>query len=306
MNTRMADTSVDTPAVLPIKTNQWRPERTLSIQHYRGNRNKTCPGLYPARHKRRGGRVPAAILPTVQLPPQHSMPAETGTPPRLRTHLTDASGGLGYHLRAMRYRRTLWQPFITELTRWLEQWRPPSRQLVLIGPSAGYTLPEDFLSRFERVSVLEPDPLARWLLKRRFTRQQLEFGNLDCLASPDGPDWLARRYATACLLFCNVLGQAPAISQHAGWAETLRHALRHHHWASWHDVLSATSPPLPQSNDPTATAEGVGQLASRFWRWPTKVLDHDSLGLVGHQDGFLLWQLTPRQWQLVEWGTHQP
>jgi len=241
------------------------------------------------------------------------MPAASSTPdapanayPKLRRHLFDDSGGVGYHLRALRHRRTLWAPFIAQVAGWLNAWRAPTAHLVIIGPSGGYALDERFLQRFDRITVLEPDPLARLILRRRFPRLRIEHGELDCLSGREGPHWLARLYPGASLLFANVLGQTPVLAADARWADRLRTALQAHHWASWHDVLSAATPPLADIDRPLEPAADIPTLATRCWRWPTEVSDHDSFGLVGRQDGLALWHLSPAQWQIVEWGIHAP
>tara|TARA_R110001583_G_scaffold195503_3_gene374507 strand:- start:20908 stop:21633 length:726 start_codon:yes stop_codon:yes gene_type:complete len=226
--------------------------------------------------------------------------------PKLRSHLFDDSGGLGYHLRALRHRRTLWAPFIAQVADWLNAWQAPTAHLVIIGPSGGYTLDQTFLQRFARITVLEPDPLARLILRRRFSGLRIEHAELDCLSEREGPIWLSRLYPGASLLFANVLGQSPALTEDARWTENLRTALQAHHWASWHDVLSAATPPLADTDRPLEPAADITTLATRCWRWPTQVCDHDSFGLAGRQDGLALWQLGSAQWQIVEWGVHGP
>lgn len=61
------------------------------------------------------------------------------------------SGGLTYHLRALRWRRRLWAPFRAQVAAWLAAWQPPCSELLLLGPSAGYTLDPAFLSRFAAI-----------------------------------------------------------------------------------------------------------------------------------------------------------
>ena len=114
--------------------------------------------------------------------------------PVLRTHFADASGGLGYHLRALRFRHSLWAPYIATVQRWLHDWRPPTDTLVVVGPSAGYALDAAFLARFRSVRALEPDPLARTLLRRRFAQIAWHFDRLDYLHDGGGPGALAAAY----------------------------------------------------------------------------------------------------------------
>ena len=47
------------------------------------------------------------------------------------------SGGLVYHLRALRYGATLWRPFREVIGEWLVHHLPPDDELVLVGPSGG-------------------------------------------------------------------------------------------------------------------------------------------------------------------------
>lgn len=211
----------------------------------------------------------------------------------LTDHWLSPSGGLVYHLRALRYRRG-WQPYTAQLAGWLKAWSPPCRALVLIGPSAGWTLPAAFLARFAPVHVLEPDPLARRLLGRRFPDAAFEFGRLDCLADRDGPLRLARKHPDAALLFANVLGQqvgAAVLAEPAG----LRRALAAHHWASCHDVLSAGLAPLAAVPKTLPPGLDAAALAERLWGGSgIEVCDHDTLGLGGPPGELALWALTPR------------
>src|SRR3954469_11531411 len=76
------------------------------------------------------------------------------------------AGGLRYHLRALGAGHG-WQPFRTALASWLANFDAPAQHAVLVGPSAGYTFPDAFLRRFSAITVVEPDPIARFLLRRR-------------------------------------------------------------------------------------------------------------------------------------------
>ncbi|MBT0959714.1 hypothetical protein [Denitromonas iodatirespirans] len=229
------------------------------------------------------------------------MPADA---PRLSSHWLDASGGLGYHWRALRYRQRLWLPFARQVGRWLEAWHPPTTDLVLVGPSAGYALDTAFLDRFARITVLEPDRLARMLLRRRFPAASLRMADIDIFALPDGPAALAHARPDAAILFCNVIGQRLDADTAPPWRQVQQAALSGHHWASWHDVFSAPRPPhrLPE---PTGHPDGAA-VARRLWAgMACEVVDHGTLGW-GPAADYALWQLTPRQWQVIEWVRHAP
>ena len=55
--------------------------------------------------------------------------------PKLNRHWLHASGGLIWHLRALRYRNSLWQPFRQTVQAWLESWQPPTDKLLIVGTS---------------------------------------------------------------------------------------------------------------------------------------------------------------------------
>jgi hypothetical protein len=167
------------------------------------------------------------------------------------------AGGVGYHLRARRHARRLWEPFRFSLGEWLLSWTPPEPTLVLVGPSAGYNLQPFLFERFERVLVLEPDPIARFLFARRLERAPLErrptleFIKDDHLVRH--PERLAARLeraGPAALLFSNVLGQVMLLLDEeepgpelAAVEQAVRAALVGRSWASFHDRVSGPVPP---------------------------------------------------------------
>jgi hypothetical protein len=217
------------------------------------------------------------------------------------------SGGVLYHLRAWRWRRTRWQPFHGEVARWLEAWHPRCRDLVLIGPSGGYALNARFLARFSRITVLEPDPLARRVLRRRFAEFDFEFTEADSLARPEGPAELADRFADAAFLFCNLLGQR-LIGQgprhcRQDWLASLQMALQQREWASWHDLASTHRRPDRFGKLALALAEPLDDLLSRFWIGGVlEIHDHECVGMLpASPRSYFIWSLTPGRFHLVEW-----
>lgn len=225
---------------------------------------------------------------------------------RLAPHFADASGGLGYHLRAWRWRQMLWAPFLARTQGWLRAWTPPAEELVVVGPSAGYTLDAGFLARFRRVHALEPDPLARWLLRRRLPGIDWRFGTLDALSAVDGAAALAAEYPRAAILFSNVLGQAVEPALLPAWRVALGSALRQRHWASYHDVLSSAHPPLPPEDLEAGRLADATALARALYRAAVEVIDHDTFGLAPQNRQLACWRIAPARWQVVEWGQHNP
>lgn len=225
--------------------------------------------------------------------------------PALRDHLFDPSGGLIYQLRALRYRRGLWAGFHATVAGWLADWQPGCRSLVIIGPNAGHALPPGFLARFEHVTALEPDPLARFLLARRPDARRLRFDRLDCLRTPDGLAMLAARFPGAAFLFSNVLGQVAAPT--GSWSALLARHLRGRCWASYHDVLSTTRAPAQLAPLQGASTLAPEALLAHFWtQGEVTVTDHATLHLGERGPfGYALWPITPARWQVVEWAVNQ-
>lgn len=223
--------------------------------------------------------------------------------PELGDHLLAASGGLIWHLAALRYRNTLWRPFRENLEAWLQAWNPPSSRLLLVGPSAGWTLPAALPGRFAEVLALEPDPLARRLLGRRFSG--IRFDRLDLFA-PGGLEALPALYPDHALLFCNVLGQLAPEQRSELWCERLRVALQRFDWASWHDLASSARSPdrRDRSSWPAGTSFDSA-LAGAWSGGEIEVRDHGTLDLAAGV-GFeaCSWSLRPAQHHLVGWVCH--
>jgi len=126
------------------------------------------------------------------------------------------AGGLTYHWRALRNRKR-WQPFCDFVDSWLANWaHPPFSRLVLIGPNAGYTLPDKFIKKFSQVVVIEPDPAAYLLFNARFQCQAVwvktDYFGLD--EKPPRAQKLAQLFTAfpnSVFLFCNILGQLPVL-----------------------------------------------------------------------------------------------
>jgi hypothetical protein len=215
-----------------------------------------------------------------------------------RQYLTHPSGGLVYHWRAARDRNGLWRPFRDQIATWLAEWQPTPRHLVLIGPSAGYTLNPGFLARFDRVSALEPDGLACILLRRRYPAIRFDFH--PALGQPEA---LLRQFPGAAYLFCNLLGQAWTSTAAEQWRPALEAALAGRSWASYHDIVSTTRPPDRTDAIDLAALGDPDDLLERFWvRGELSVDDHGTYGLFPDLPRrYALWQIGPGRFHLIEW-----
>jgi len=232
--------------------------------------------------------------------------------------LFSPSGGLVYHLRALRYRQTLWQPFCGALEGWLTRHLRVEDELILVGPSAGHCLPRELLGRARSLLVLEPDPVARRLLALKLAPQRFHAEARDLLVAPllsgrSGLDAVLARWPRATVLFCNVLGQL-----HFGlkdeqeqqlqteFRRRILPALQGRGWASFHDRWSLDR----GSDDAPAPAllhferlPSDELLAEAYFGSETvTALDHGTTTLFPERlaRDYLPWQITPRALHLIE------
>lgn len=227
----------------------------------------------------------------------------------MRSHLLDDSGGLIYHARALRYRSSLWQVFIVQVSHWLADWQVPQTELVIVGPSAGYTLDAHFLARFARITILEPDPLARWLLGRRFPALRFEHDPLDCFAGIHGPAMLRAHFPEAAFLFSNVLGQLLG-QLDPRWPQALLDAMQGTSWASYHDLAVCSEAPVRKAMRALAQDERLEDVLAGFWmanappgrQKPLELHEHGSYDSLPAQS-CAVWSITPRQHHLVAWSS---
>lgn len=234
--------------------------------------------------------------------------------------LVTPSGGLVYHLRALRYAGVLWAPFRASLADWLSRSLPRSDELILIGPSAGHCLPLERWRSAARALVLEPDPLARWLLSRRLAPCRVESDPRDLLVEPllrqhRGLQPLLERWPHAPVLFCNVLGQLHftlSEEQHARFQVAFRELivplLSTRRWASFHDRWSfdwdarAGAPPSMRSFPRLPSDTELADAWFGVSAGPVTALDHGTSQLFPEAwpRTYFSWQITPNALHVVE------
>ena len=148
------------------------------------------------------------------------------------------SGGLAWHWRAWRGAQRH-RPFRLAVESWLAGWSPPCARLILVGPSAGWTLPGAWLSQFQEILAIDLDPLARWFFALNHSTGQTELRWLRGDLVTELPRRLAD-WPDAAVLFCNVLGQlAVEREDHEAVLAELPGMLQRHHWASFHDCYTS-------------------------------------------------------------------
>jgi hypothetical protein len=234
--------------------------------------------------------------------------------------LLTPSGGLVYHFRALRYGSGLWAPFRANLADWLATTKLGcADELLLIGPSAGHCLPLAWLARFERLTLLEPDPVARGLLALRLPQRNIETEPRDLVLAPllsgaAALDAVLERRPRAAVLFCNMLGQLhfeltddEHLRFQGEFARRIVPALGGHAWASFHDRWSfdlEPDPALPERLEFERKPEETTLAEAWFGAdGPTvTALDHGTSQLFPDvlPHCYFAWQITPHALHVVE------
>jgi len=231
------------------------------------------------------------------------------------------AGGLRYHLRALGAGQH-WRPFRAALARWLAGFDGPSAHAVLVGPSAAYTFPDAFLSRFSAITVLEPDPIARFFLRRRLRAlgvARLRLEPADRLLSPllhggAGLVELLRADPEACVIFGNVLGQTRFLLQDPdferfklAFRERIVPLLAERAWLSFHDRLSGSF--SPRFEQPYTSRSRLDDSAVLRELYPSvaadqkvELFDHQSDGFFSTEQAYTYfhWQIDRERHHLIE------
>ena len=238
------------------------------------------------------------------------------------------TGGLGYHVRAWRYRNRYWSTFLSSLSDWLEQWSPQQREILLIGPSGGHCMDFNFLAKFSSVVCVDTDPFASFLFRWRArgvfnqTGAKLVWDSTDYLSpgkdgfSMTGLDALLAAHPTAAVLFCNILGQLPLLGEdrasgqddtkpaegsYESWLLDLPNHLQGRSWASFHDRLSG--PVKPENIDEKLLAPWSTSVDLIENYYPLQEIE--DVTMLDHRTAPLLKDLPRRQmiWEIVP-GTY--
>ena len=156
------------------------------------------------------------------------------------------TGGPAWHWQAWRSEKA-WAPTVDALETWLLAQTTPATPstLLLIGASAGWMMPHNWLRQFKEVHTFDIDPLAGYLFKWRHGKKLQTHGvNLACHtqnALADLPA-LLKTHPQACVFFDNVLGQLRFNSIDIKLVEKniarCVQTLKGREWGSIHDRMS--------------------------------------------------------------------
>ena len=156
------------------------------------------------------------------------------------------TGGLLWHTRAWR-RQGAWRGTCGQIGQWLGQVRPSSRELLIIGASAGWMMPSAWLQRFEKVSTFDIDRWAAPLFRLRHGAVLRRSGvDLRCHTRDaiGRLDEVLGEHPRAAVLFDNVLGQLrflhASIDTTAACLDRVKRSVRRREWGSLHDAYSGS------------------------------------------------------------------
>lgn len=238
---------------------------------------------------------------------------------RVTMNWMNPAGGLYYHWRALRYGPRLWTEYLQNTAQWLESWSPPEPGLILIGPSAGYSLPKEWLGKFKSIMALEIDPVARALFSHRHKLDNLTWVKENKLPlQANGYCWeplheLLKSYPDHAILFSNLLGQLCLFAETDKQADSipqsllsLRTYLKGCNWASFHDRLSADMKPDIEFQDDEHRDDSA-LLDTYPVRTRLVVESHETQHLgVGLPCRYYSWERMPGYWHLIEACTSTP
>ena len=219
------------------------------------------------------------------------------------------SGWIVYHLRAYRFAKkkdSLWASHQNGVRKFLDAWNPAEKNIVIIGPSGGYSLPKEFLERFENIIAIEPDALARIIFEKRFglrpewIKSGISFQNLESFKKIIPRD--------SAVLFSNILGQVP-LPRISEMKKELKRVLENHSWASYHDAMSGEQlqfdAELAKPFKKASLAEMKQMIYPMVSRASSLIVNaHEAADLFPADEKlkfrYWQWRLTPRRAHLIE------
>lgn len=225
------------------------------------------------------------------------------------------SGGLVWHWRAL-WRRRYWMDFIDAVAAELDLWHPPQQKLLLLGPSAGWCLPSDFLARYKEINAIDLDPLAERIFRFNHGRAlnnagtKLAFSLDNIFTSFDA---ILERFSDHAILFPNMLGQHLYHVADTDAArveiEAVKEKLASRYWASIHDRLSGKirsgAPlPVPFSTREALTPESLAIKLGLTGEW----VDHLTTHVLpeGTERRLVGWRLLDNWMHIVEIASVKP
>jgi hypothetical protein len=160
--------------------------------------------------------------------------------------LVDAggTGGLNWHVHAFQSQKR-WQHTVAHIEHFLVRCQPRHTHLLLMGCSAGWMMPTEWLTQFTQIDAYDIDPLAQrlfnWRHGRALRNSQTHINHHRQDAMAHLPELLAK-HPQASIWFDNMLGQHRYRIRDEVQVEqdlrALKTTLAGRDWGSVHDLLS--------------------------------------------------------------------
>ena len=204
---------------------------------------------------------------------------------------------------------------------WLTTQTMPRQQLVLLGASAGWMLPSDWLAQFDEIHAWDIDPLAAPLFRWRHGRHLQSHGTRLHLHTGDGLVHLSectQAMPDAFFWFDNLLGQLRFTNEPLDTVSrrlrSLQKTLQHVAWGSVHDRMSGRTLPgtvLPLSRQGSA---GVAMETTEGQAWLHQMgaispwLDHLTGKVFSKEISVhnMAWAFKPDYWHWLQAGWVKP
>lgn len=140
-----------------------------------------------------------------------------------------------------------WKSYLDWVARSLECWQPRSDKLVVFSSAFSFGLPEEFLKRFNQVTIVEPNAIARvyWRSLRHKNMSVLSSSILDLQSASEtcmGIRSLQNEWGAPAMLFSNVFGGVNRGHDPHDihmWFRSVGAFLKEYQWASYHTLFSS-------------------------------------------------------------------
>ena len=234
-------------------------------------------------------------------------------------NLINPAGGFCYHYKAYTNKHS-WASFLDQSKKWQTQLSNQNSKLLLIGPSAGYSLSSQLLSKYNQIDVLEIDSLAKWLFKKRFSKHpNIKFSNKIYFSIKNDSfnlivedlKQIKKDFPQHDIFFCNFLGQLPVLNKKISeqdyrlfFTEELHKILSDRTWYSYHDIFSVhfKKPHEIELFDVSSVDYFVDKL-KEYGRNHSllkfEVIDHLTQ-MNSKNDLLWLWPITPKSLHLIQ------
>lgn len=221
--------------------------------------------------------------------------------------LLNPAGGLRYHFTAS-VRKKSWQNFKNELNEWMMNWNPKSESVVLVGPSAGYLITDEFLKKFKQIEAWDIDPLAPVLFKKQHPKIKVKWKKKDWfktfLMANQKPN------LNTAYVFTGILGQLSFLvkddQEYDKVFKALNEFLSDTPFLSFHDRWvshQSFKKPHPNALMSTETLD-IPKIIKHFWEYSEdQVIEEHELGkLYRHSRSFFYgaWDLRNKEHHIIE------